>query len=635
MLGAKGIGRFAAARLGTQLSVESVADLPRGQQEQVDLLVDWDEFTADKYLSEIDIPIDRQILKSTKDTGVQLTITDFREEWTEKRLNSLVRELRRLVSPADVADDFSISLDLEDFDEESSGFDGGDVLRRASRDVSPDDISKDDPWKIYPFSVQDFADYRISGRFTSSGAFRGTYVNYKGDRKRVPINLPAPKREPEELDCGELKIRFNIYDRERDSIERLFDRMGADFSKLGIRAAREILTESAGVAIFRSGFRIRPYGEPDHDWLELERQRVQDPSRKLGLTQVAGRIDISSETESRLIERSSREGLEHNGAYERLKRLIQEVMVWVEAERLGFREKAGISRKRTSNVDEARDIARLRATTRAAEKLRPAERKVMLAAIERDVQGLETALNEIDEYHKALQSRAALGLVVAEVLHEGRRLLNPIATSATALSEDMDWLTESSKRGEVARKHLPDHVGVIASGARNLGQLFRRLDPLAGRRRGRPRAFSVLSQIKAAQSLLGQTLRESGATLHVTVDDDLEAFGYVEDFQATLLNLFENAIYWLGTTTSKRKIISVSGSSSRSKVRIFVENNGPPIDPLHYSKLFTPGFTLKRAGTGLGLAIAREACRASKGDLSFDEEADETTFVIEFPRSAD
>ena len=81
MLGAKGIGRFAAARLGSQLALESVAELSRGRQERIIVLVDWEEFTADRYLSDIDIPIERQVLdrNHTESTGVQLTITRFRE----------------------------------------------------------------------------------------------------------------------------------------------------------------------------------------------------------------------------------------------------------------------------------------------------------------------------------------------------------------------------------------------------------------------------------------------------------------------------------------------------------------------------------------------------------------------------
>lgn len=136
------------------------------------------------------------------------------------------------------------------------------------------------------------------------------------------------------MPCGSIDLGINVYDRESESVAALFERMGLDFEKIGIRAARNILTDNAGISIFRNRFRIRPYGEPENDWLELERQRVQNPSKKLGLTQVSGRVTIEDEATSNLIERSSREGLEHNGAFERLKRLLHGVLVHVEERRL-------------------------------------------------------------------------------------------------------------------------------------------------------------------------------------------------------------------------------------------------------------------------------------------------------------
>lgn len=637
MLGAKGIGRFAAARLGSQLTLESVAMLPRGRQERIIILVDWDEFTADRYLSEVDIPIDRQELdrKDAVETGVRLTITQFREVWTEKRVTTLVRELRRLLSPGEVASTFSVRLDLSDFDEQTAGFDGRDLLRTINRDIVSNQLAAKDPWEILPYATQDFADYRLTGRFSATGAFTGKFTNYRADGRAVAINVPAPIMTAEEVSCGALRVRINVYDREQASIERLFERMGLNFKDVGVRAARQILTDVAGIAIFRNGFRIRPYGEPDHDWLELERQRVQDPSRKLGSTQVSGRIDIESESQSHLVERSSREGLEHNGAYERLKHLLSEVLLRVEAIRVEFREKAGLSRRATPTVDEARSLAELRVTKRAAERLPAASRRIMLDAVERDSQSLGTALDEIDEYQKLLQSRAALGLVLAEVLHEGRRILNPVGTSAGQLTDQSAWLTEDTRRGKLARDQLPTLVSTIVEGIRALSRLFRRLDPLAGRRRGRPRSFSLAEPIENTLELLASSIKEAGIRVELDVSKDVEAYGYVDDFQAALINVLENAVHWLGTSPAKSRRVSVAAEIARRVIRVRISNNGPTIDDLYYQRLFSPGFTLKKGGTGLGLAIAREACRASKGDLRFDEAADETTFVIEFPKAPD
>ena len=70
-------------------------------------------------------------------------------------------------------------------------------------------------------------------------------------------------------------------------------------------------------------------------------------------------------------------------------------------------------------------------------------------------------------------------------------------------------------------------------------------------------------------------------------------------------------------------------------MRLGISNNGPVIDERYRSRLFDPGFTLKSEGSGIGLAIAREAMRASKGDVALDPDEEETTFVIEMRRAED
>jgi hypothetical protein len=54
-------------------------------------------------------------------------------------------------------------------------------------------------------------------------------------------------------------------------------------------------------------------------------------------------------------------------------------------------------------------------------------------AIAKDSTALTTSLEQIDEYRKLPQTRAALGLVVAQVIHEGRRILNPMASAGRSL----------------------------------------------------------------------------------------------------------------------------------------------------------------------------------------------------------
>lgn len=635
LLGAKGIGRFAASRLGAKTTLTTTSKAKSGKFDHVTVTIDWDSFSSDQYLDELDIPIKRKILFGTPapKTGVSLVIEDLRDQWTKKKIEGLVRELRRVATPAEEDDKFEIHLDLSAFKVESVGFDGVELMAQMNADLieigqAPQNTS---PTQIVPFRIQEYSDYQLSGEFSSDGAFKGTFSIVKGDNQPLPLNVPAPPLLPDEESCGPFTLTLNVYDRETESVAALFERMGLEFGNIGIRAARKILTDNAGISIFRNRFRIRPYGEPENDWLELESQRVQNPSKKLGTTQVSGRATIGDEQASKLIERSSREGLEHNGAFTRLKHLVRDVLVHVEERRLAFREHAGLSRRAEGDVSQVKDLANLQNVSKAIAALPQAQQEPMLSAVDRDRKALNESLEELDAYQKLLQSRAALGLVVARVIHEGRRFLNPLAAAARLLDEQHESLLRDTALGKVARDQLPHHVGIITASAKGLGKLFKQLDPISGRRRGRPTDFKVSETVTIVIDLLSDQIAASHIGLTKAGLTGLSVYGYPDDLQAALINILDNAIHWTSTVNGGKRLIEITGSTAGSMVEIAVTNNGPLIDAAYLPRLFTAGFSLKSEGTGLGLTIAREACRASKGDLIFAHDALDTTFIIQMP----
>ena len=631
MLGAKGIGRFAAARLGRWTTLRTV----NREAGQCPILtttsIDWEQFQTTKYLDEVEIAVDSEELAGDPEraSGSTLEICGLRDPWTQRQLEVLIRELRRVSAPqAHTSSQFDIRLDITAFSPADDGFDGADLL--ASLNVGSDPTQQphdDDPLLIHPFQLQKHADYTVRGTFDAEGSFSGNFVIERGDQSVQKLNIPAPAMTADESSCGPLTLQINIYDGETDALQGLFERMGLDFGKIGVRAARRALSDSAGVAIFRNGFRIRPYGSPESDWLELERQRVQDPSRKLGQTQVSGVVDIGDEKTSGLVERSSREGLEHSGSFDRLKQLMLNVLVHAEARRFEFRERAGLSRKAQGDLSKARQVATLRSATKAARNLPPKYRKAVEAGIAKDTLELSRELAQIDDYQQALQSRSALGLVVAEVLHEGRRLLNPVSSSAKALVDSATWVLESTRRGEVFRKQFPEYAKTIHDGVSSLVKLFKRLDPLSGRRRGKPRTFSIEDVLTRSLELFRDQIAQQDIDVSHEVEASLEAYGYEEDLQAAFMNLIDNAIFWLATTAIPRRL-SIIAHKRGKWITVRVANSGPAIDEAYAPRLFDAGFTLKTDGTGLGLAIAREAVRRSKGDLLYEHSAPETTFLV-------
>lgn len=633
MLGAKGVGRFATARLGRLLHLRTARKVLGRRLEVSEIAVDWGVFDQSRYLDEIDIEMTTRPGERGEVAGVTLEIRALRDRWTQKQLEALVRELRRLASPVGAREnDFRIFLDLSGFRKDNHGFDGQPLVSGALGSIEADDRSVGDPTEIRPLSIDHVFHYMVKGAFDAKGRFKGTFVNQRGDGKAQSIDLPATELAAEEAPCGKIGLRLNIYDREGDAIIELFEKLG--LGSIGRLDARRVLDENIGIGIYRGGFRIRPYGDAETDWLELERMRVQNPSRKLGLNQVWGIVEIADEGASGLVERSSREGLEHNGAFERLKRLIADVLAHVETIRQDFRQGAGLSRKISVDTDEVRNRANLRATTRAVADLPPRYREKMERALKQDSTALKTSIDELETYQQALASRSALGLVVAQVLHDGRRFLSDISTRSKRLVDGAPRLEEQSTFGKHFRSSFGKEAGSINQSSAHLSRLFKSLDPISGKKRGRPKIFLVDDVLGRCISLFGDAIIDAGIEIeHQSLEQSAHAVGYESDLMAAVLNIIDNAVHWLGTSPARPRRLVFSLSESKKYIRISISNNGPLIDERFHARVFSPGFSLKAEGSGIGLAIAREAMRSSKGDVAFDTEADQTTFIIEMQKA--
>lgn len=637
VLGAKGVGRFASASLGKSLKMTSVSVLDNNTYEISTLSLDWDIFENKKYLEDIDIDIDCSRTSNLTQSGVTIEIFDISTIWNEKKLRKLIRELRRLATPQySLKTKFSIYLNLEKFTKDLDfpyNFDGKQLLDETNKLAeilqNSNDITNETNL-IKPYLISGESDYHLSGSFDEKGRFEGQFSIVRGDN--IPINLKfdAPELAIGEASCGPVKVDLRIYDLEQESVEKLFERMGLNFSDFGLRAARQFISENTGVGIYRNGFRIRPYGESDNDWLKLESRRVQDPSKKIGHGQISGTLSVSSEYESNLIERSSREGLENNSAFERLTELIIDLLIKVEQKRYDFRTKAGISRKPVKNIGKAREIASLESLSKAVSYLPVDIQKPLLDKIILESLALTKTLDEIEEYQKLLESRAALGMVVAQVIHDGRTYLEPISSSAQSIIKNAPFLLDDTKKGEVIRKYYPTYGQAIQDGAKGLSSLFKALDPISGRRRGKPIKFQLSLIIVNTLNLLSDSIIESNVEVENTVDDSILLYGYPGDLQSALMNIIQNAIYWL-STIQDRRIISISSLVEDEYSILSIVNNGPIISDDNKDKIFEAGFSLKTGGHGLGLSIAKEACRNSYGDLFLSTDSGYTNFLIKFP----
>ena len=614
MMGSKGIGRFAAAKLGRKMGLASVSDRSGKSVAVLIPEIDWSIFTGETYLSEIEI--DYLIEETSDSNGTDIEIRELNEPWSEVKLRRLYLELRRLISPFETltADEvrFKIFLDLSLCTKESCGFEKSAIFGpNIDTETAQDNADANDLYQVLPFPLLTACDYEVVGRFDDGGNFVGTMQNRRAGQGPAKIDFSLPMQEDEES-CGVAGVHFFIFDREANILKENFNRAG--MGDLSASAARELLDQIAGIAIYRDNFRIRPYGDPANDWLTLDRRRIQDPSLRIGHNQIAGYINVVRQQDGGLIERSSREGFEENAAFNRLKNLIRTLLAEaVEPRRYDFRQKAGISRRRTTTFDEVRQLAGLQRVKALLVGLPDAERVEATAVLEKESSLLTEKIDALEDRQRILEAKSSLGAIVGEVLHEGAPAAGYIGATSARLQSLFPHLLNNGDLTEQANEEFPRKLRIMKENGVKLTTLFTSLQPLAGGKRGPLKLFRPVNVILSAKEIFGN--HATVISVHGGLDAP-EVMGHPDDLTTAMVNLFGNSIYWLEQTQTTNPTVDVRLFRRESELLIYVEDNGPGVSSEFIESIFDVGFTLKEGGTGLGLNIARESLARSGATLA-------------------
>lgn len=622
LLGHKGIGRFSAMRLGNKVRLETS---PAGMAVRYLLEIDWEPFRkADKYLEDIALELQTVGEAQEQEHWTRLLITDLSEKWDRRRIERLLRELRLLLSPLphELLEGFAIRLDLRE-----SGLDGETLVRVH---------------EIDPYPIPEVADYFVRAKILQDGSFHFRFerklrredaadilVEERGDdiREKFPeredwpaFHLPLP--------CGSIDIRFHIWDRDRDILAQKATRL-SETEEMGVRAVRRLLDEISGVAIYRDGFRVRPYGDPDQDWLELAQRRVQNPTLRIGPNQLRGVVSISSVENPQLEDKSSREGLKENDAFEALRATVLAALSWMEPYRFRFRKRHQLGRPPARST---RALLEERKT--AFSQLREeVERRVSDSALKGSIAGLiERAESVSDREHERLNLQAdllhdfhALGILARFILHEGRNLDSALDSAVNnirryvrqGLRGDPPTIVIEGANVRAFETSLDSAIGA----EERLERLLDNLDPLTRPRRRRRPHTDVVAVIRKAAAILSPQLDKIGIEITSLPGGRALAVAWEADVFHAVFNLLHNSLYWVQQSSGPRRIsidvkaVQSSDATGRSMVHVLVQDSGPGVTETSASAIFDLGYSEKPGGTGIGLFIAREAIERSKGTL--------------------
>lgn len=597
MQGKKGVGRYAVSLIGNDLLMNTVDQ--NGNKSQI--YINWDEFNKYEYLDEVNILVD--FSKTSRHSGTELIATGDIEQvqyWTKKdtngwvNINELKKELKKMLSPnKDPEDIFEINLILKNFE----------------------GINEELQIPVKPFPFLDIYDYRIFGSFTRDGNGTFKYENYKSGNL-IEENLILN----EDVKCGNVEIDIRVYDRETDSLRNLIGRgfTNENGSYLNVQETKNILNAACGIGVYRNGFRIRPLGDPGFDWLHLDSQRVQNPSFVIGNNQVIGIINIESEDKSGLEEKSARDGLKENKAYENLVDIVNIVLNILERRR--FEYKRSIDKQKNENL-RTETLLDYTNTEKEIEQVLlndniPNETaKKVLNVISKTKKEKEQEYNIISEHIAKYEGQATLGKIMDIVLHEARKPLNFFSNQ---IKNTEYWANELKEN--YTEKNLNNLLDILSDYKLNtklLADLFRRLDPLSSKNRGSKKEINMSKVIKQSVNIFQNKIQDLNIELIINCSQEITYFAWEQDLIVILTNLIENSIYWIEKNKPVEKILNIYVQKKEAGFEMDIIDTGEeiPESAIESGAIFEPGYTSKPKGTGSGLGLALAGEAASRNNL--------------------
>jgi len=586
--GEKGIGRFASAKLSSNLKIISkVAD-----DNEVVVDFNWKDFdNNDLYLDEIKCYW--QVRKPEeyigKLHGTKLILSNLHSDWDEEKIRQFRIALQRLINPVSPVLDFLIELELpNDFDSYSGTIEPPESLKRPN--------------------------YSIKGTIDKGGIPLVTFTSKKkGETKLTDFVL---LKKDEKFLTGSFDFDFRVWDLDNESIDEL-----AKETDTKRKHIKDALKEIAGISIYRDGFRVLPYGDPKFDWARLDLRRVNNPTLRISNNQIIGFITIELDKNPEFKDQSNREGLIESDAFNQLKDFITRILNQLEVKRYEERPRENESKENQEGLFTRFSLAPV---TKLVQTKLPNDKEAndLVAKTEAQIQGGVKKIQEVLSRYRRLST---LGLLIDIILHDGNNFLANIDSSAHLLGKEL-------AKKEVNKKEVTEHLNNINEGRKVLAQLFKRIEPFGGRKRGRPKDIILENAIGNVFALYKNELTELNISYtlptsqnQVRIDDG--------ELQMIFVNLIQNSLHWLETISTERKI-QIDVERVDDELSVVFSDNGPGIKEEHQQIIFDPYFSTKPDGVGLGLTIVGELVIEYDGDFTLIDNGplDGATFKITFRR---
>jgi two-component system, sensor histidine kinase FlrB len=197
---------------------------------------------------------------------------------------------------------------------------------------------------------------------------------------------------------------------------------------------------------------------------------------------------------------------------------------------------------------------------------------------------------------------AAMGRMTAEIAHQ---LRTPLATATLYASH--------LSREDLSRENQRQFASKLNQQLAWLDDLVSRMMRFLKERPPQSEIISVYDFLNELKQSVDALFEADAVNLvfHIQGGDHLLTI-HRDQIRNGIVSVLENALH----VSNREQTVSVSAKAVRSRLDIFIEDEGPGINDAMIGRLFEPFATSSQRGTGLGLAIAKSAIEAHGGQIN-------------------
>lgn len=566
-VGNKGLGRLAALRLGRKATLVSRPKTKPGTEYRI--TIDWAVVEQAKFVEQEFFDISSGA--TTKGYGTDIILEEIPKPLPRDELPKLSKSLVLLSDPFDNEAGFYASVKSNQFK---------DLAELAKKNY---------------FSEVDFhlrASVDAKGRATANVLDWQNKVLFASK----PLDFRQRyKMPPATFDLWNFKL----------------DGRGFSAKNSPVQDVRDWLKVVGGVHLYHSKMRVRPFGEPGHDWLEMDRKRAGSPEERPSTNNSVGQIKVT-DLDQILTQKTDRGGFVENQAFRELKTFAVDALNWMASRRLAVAEDRREKKRESSSPVVAK--ARQNLEQSVLKKVPKKDQRVVLTALKKYDSAKQNETIALKEDLMLYRSLATAGTTSAVFAHESHKPLTQILSVTDSIKHRARELL-----GDLFHQKLEQPLNFLSAAAKAL-QSFSLL-PLNLLRREKRRT-GVVDVGAAAEELVGYMkafFADAKIELVLKLPTiKVEIGGSRALVESILANLSMNALKAFDNKKAKvegrRVEIRIYAEGDNAMIKVL--DNGPGIRGIGMDEIWLPGRTTSAEGTGFGLTIVRDSVVDLRGTRS-------------------